>query len=73
MSEEICEECGAYTGNAGEDEDSLFVYYPDKPKIGPLCQECRDLHWVCDKCGEGVYSGWVTYNEKHDGCGGDVS
>lgn len=69
MSLEYCENCDAPTGRA---DDSIFIYYPDK-EIGPLCEECRKLHWVCEKCGEGVYPLNVTYQETHEGCGGVCS
>ena len=73
MSElEYCCECDQPTGRAGRGEDSIYVAYPDK-EIGPLCEECRKKHWVCDECGDGVYPNNVTYHETHDGCGGKCS
>lgn len=69
---ERCTECDAPTGRAGRDEDSIYVCYPDD-EIGPLCDTCRDNHWVCGECGEcgeGVRSHDVTYERLHDGCGG---
>lgn len=57
MSIELCCECDQPTGNSGLLDDSIFIQYPDK-EVGPLCQECRENHWVCEKCGEGVYAGW---------------
>lgn len=72
MNYEYCDECGALTGRAGRHDDSIFIWYPDK-EIGPLCEECREKHWVCDECGEGVYPEKVTYEERHEGCGGMCS
>ena len=36
---EECTRCGAYTGNAGVGEDSLFVN-----DIGPLCEFCYEYY-----------------------------
>ena len=72
MTIELCCECDQPTGDAGRLDDSIFIQYPDK-EIGPLCDECRNNHWVCEECGEGVYSAWVTYDERHEGCGGACS
>ena len=66
---EICTECDKPTGRAGRSDDSIFLQYPDK-EVGPLCEECRRKHWVCDECGEAVYSKYVTSEELHKGCGG---
>jgi hypothetical protein len=38
---EYCCECGEPTGNAGRDEDSLYIVLDEK-EIGPLCQSCYD-------------------------------
>ena len=72
MSIEHCSECDEPTGNAGRGDGSIFIEYPDK-EVGPLCQECRKNHWVCEECGEGVYPTHVTYAERHEGCGGVCS
>jgi hypothetical protein len=69
---EYCCECDQETNNAGRGEDSIYIGYPDK-EVGPLCDKCRGKHWVCEKCGEGVYPKHVTYQETHDGCGGICS
>lgn len=69
---EYCVECDQPTGKAGRSEDSIYIEYPDK-EVGPLCEECRDKHWVCEECGEGVYPNKVTYDERHEGCGGICS
>jgi hypothetical protein len=70
--EEICCECGKPTGRAGKHDDSIYILYPDK-EIGPLCEECRDKHWVCEKCGLGVYPEDVLFDETHESCGGRCS
>lgn len=73
MSElEYCCDCNQPTGRAGRGEDSIYVVYSDK-EVGPLCEECRNTHWVCEECGEGVYPNDVTSEETHDGCGGECS
>lgn len=72
MSIEFCCECEEPTGNAGADDGSIYIVYPDK-EIGPLCNECRDKHWVCELCGEAVYPINVTFDERHEGCGGICS
>lgn len=69
---EFCSECDQPTGNAGRIDGSIYIEYPDK-EIGPLCDECRLKHWVCEKCGQGVYPENVTYEETHEGCGGACS
>lgn len=70
MELEYCSECDNETGKAGRYEDSIYILYPDK-EIGPLCDKCSDKYWVCGKCGEGVYPGNITHQEKHQGCGGN--
>lgn len=69
MTLEYCENCDEATGDAGEGDGSIFIYYPDKT-VGPLCDCCRKFHWVCESCGEGVYPNNVTFQETHEGCGG---
>ena len=72
MSElEHCSECGELTGGAGREEDSIYVEYLDK-EIGPLCTQCLEHHWVCGKCGGGVYFGKISNAGKHPDCGGKV-
>ena len=66
---EYCWECGEPTGKAGRGDGSIYINYPDK-EVGPLCNECRNNHWECEECGEGVYSHNVTYECRHEGCGG---
>lgn len=41
MSYEYCVNCNDLTGNAGRDEDSIFLIHDNK-EIGPLCESCRD-------------------------------
>lgn len=74
MSIEHCDDCGQATGNAGEGEDSIFIYFPER-KVGPLCSECRTKHYVCEKCGEGVWPSMVSLVKPkvHLGCGGICS
>ena len=67
---QLCEECGEPTGRC--EEDSMCIEYPDK-EVGPICEECRSKHWVCEECGEGVYPSNVTLEETHEGCGGACS
>ena len=69
MDTEYCCECNEETGNAGRDEDSVYILYPDK-EVGPLCDHCRTRHYICEKCGEGVYSNMITDRKIHKGCGG---
>lgn len=72
MTIELCSECDQPTGRAGRAEDSIYILYPDK-EVGPLCEECRKKHWVCEKCGEGVYGKNVDNDETNFGCGGMYS
>lgn len=69
MNLEYCSECSCETGNAGRMEDSIFIMYPDY-EVGPLCDKCREAHRVCEKCGEGVPSNLVTFDNTHEVCGG---
>ena len=71
-NEELRSECDQPTGHAGIFDDSIYITYPDK-EVGPLCCDCRDKHWVCEECGEGVYPNKVTYKETHEECGGQCS
>jgi len=72
MELEYCCECDQETGNAGRDEDSVYIEYDDE-EIGPLCDECRKKYWVCEDCGMGVLPASVTNDERHEGCGGVCS
>lgn len=72
MKLEHCEICDEATGNAGVGDGSIFIEYPDKT-VGPLCDACRNTHWVCEKCDQGVYPNSVTFQETHEGCGGTCS
>ena len=69
MNLEHCSECNEPTGRSGRSDDSIFVQYHDK-EVGPLCEECRLSHFVCEKCGEGVYPVNLTFQGEHEGCGG---
>lgn len=72
MTIELCSECDKPTGRAGRHDDSIFILILDK-EVGPLCEECRNNHWVCEECGEGVYPENVKFDERHEGCGGICS
>ena len=72
MTIELCITCGYPTGKGGECEDSIFINYPDE-KVGPLCDDCRVKHLVCEECGEAVHSTDVMFDETHEGCGGRCS
>lgn len=39
---EVCCDCNEHTGNAGELDDSLYIYPEVGAKIGPLCAACYD-------------------------------
>jgi len=39
---EYCILCDEPTGNAGRDEDSLYIQTAADDEIGPLCQKCYD-------------------------------
>lgn len=67
---QLCTECGEPTGRC--EDDSIYIEYTDK-EVGPICEECRSKHWVCEECGIGVYPENVTFEETHEGCGGICS
>ena len=41
MKTEHCCECDCETGNAGRNEDSIYIEFEGK-EIGPLCDICAD-------------------------------
>ena len=47
---EYCSSCDNPTGNAGRDEDSIFISL-DGEEEGPLCEECYEL-LTYDPCWE---------------------
>ncbi len=67
MSEERCFNCDELTGNAGAMDDSIIV------EGEPYCEGCRNGMWVCDECELIIKGPDVTYEEKHDGCGGNCT
>jgi hypothetical protein len=62
---EHCCECDKPIGGV----DPMYVVYPDQ-EVGPLCEDCRSFHWVCEECSEGVYPSNITMQETHKRCGG---
>jgi hypothetical protein len=74
MKLEYCAECDEPTGRAGRDEDSIYLIYEvSGVEVGPLCPMCRDNYLVCEECGYAVLPEHVTYNDRHEGCGGVCS
>lgn len=69
MKTEHCSECDQPTGKAGRSDDSIYKIREGE-EIGPLCDSCLDLMWVCLDCSEIVPPNKVTFSELHEGCGG---